>query len=117
MVAAKRKKSFGARLDRFPRSEIDVAQFSWEKFATIRNQPNGLDQCWRAKVMKMILLRIPALFVALFLLATEPSMAQTLLQRVRIAYSSSGVNYIDLFLSKEKGYFREEGLEPQLVQM
>ncbi len=67
--------------------------------------------------MKMILLRIPALFVALFLLATEPSMAQTLLQRVRIAYSSSGVNYIDLFLSKEEGYFREEGLEPQLIQM
>ena len=43
--------------------------------------------------------------------------AQTPLQRVRIAYSSTGVNYVDLFLGKEKGYFREEGLEPQFIQM
>ena len=28
-----------------------------------------------------------------------------------------GVNYVDLFLAKERGYFREEGLEPQLIQM
>src|SRR5262245_11079160 len=43
--------------------------------------------------------------------------AQTAPQRIRIAYSSTGVNYADLFLAKEKGYFREEGLEPQLIQM
>ena len=43
--------------------------------------------------------------------------AQTAPQRIRIAYSSSGVNYVDLFLAKERGYFREEGLEPQLIQM
>src|SRR5262247_3419819 len=43
--------------------------------------------------------------------------AQTAPQRIRIAYSSTGVNYADLFLAKEKGFFREEGLEPQLIQM
>jgi ABC-type nitrate/sulfonate/bicarbonate transport system substrate-binding protein len=43
--------------------------------------------------------------------------AQAPLQRVAIAYSSTGVNYVDLFLGKEKGFFREEGLEPQLIQM
>src|SRR5262245_19535800 len=43
--------------------------------------------------------------------------AQTAPQRIRIAYSSTGVNYADLFLAKEKGYFREEGLEPQFIQM
>ena len=43
--------------------------------------------------------------------------AQAPLQGVAIAYSSTGVNYVDLFLGKEKGYFREEGLEPQLIQM
>src|SRR5437899_10461227 len=67
--------------------------------------------------MSMISLRVLVLSVSLTLLAGEQSKAQTSLQRVRIAYSSSGVNYIDLFLSKEKGYFREEGLEPQLIQM
>jgi ABC-type nitrate/sulfonate/bicarbonate transport system substrate-binding protein len=39
------------------------------------------------------------------------------LQRVRIAYASSGLNYADLFLAKDKGFFREEALEPQLIQM
>src|SRR5258705_4445041 len=67
--------------------------------------------------MRMISLRYLALAASLILLATEQSIAQTSLQKVRIAYSSSGVNYIDLFLGKEKGYFREEGLEPQLIQM
>jgi len=69
------------------------------------------------KLTKMISLQILALSVSLLLLVSVPSRAQTSLQRVRIAYSSSGVNYVDLFLGKEKGYFREEGLEPQLIQM
>jgi ABC-type nitrate/sulfonate/bicarbonate transport system substrate-binding protein len=43
--------------------------------------------------------------------------AQTPLQKVRIAYASSGINYADIFLAKEKGFFREEGLEPQFIQM
>ena len=43
--------------------------------------------------------------------------AQSVPQNARIAYSSSGINYADIFLAKEKGYFREEGLEPQFIQM
>lgn len=43
--------------------------------------------------------------------------AQTALQKVTVSYSSSGINSMDLFLSKEKGFFREEGLEPQIVRM
>jgi len=39
------------------------------------------------------------------------------LQKVRIAYASSGINYADIFLGKEKGFYREEGLEPQFIQM
>jgi ABC-type nitrate/sulfonate/bicarbonate transport system substrate-binding protein len=69
------------------------------------------------KHMRIISLRVLVLSALLTLLAGEQSKAQTSLQRVRIAYSSTGVNYVDLFLSKEKGYFREEGLEPQLIQM
>jgi NitT/TauT family transport system substrate-binding protein len=52
----------------------------------------------------------------IILLAGAAGHAQTL-QNTRIAYSSSGINYADLFLAKEKGYFREEGLEPQFIQM
>jgi ABC-type nitrate/sulfonate/bicarbonate transport system substrate-binding protein len=43
--------------------------------------------------------------------------AQTPLRKVRIAYASSGINYADIFLAKEMGFYREEGLEPQLIQM
>ena len=49
-------------------------------------------------------------------LAVETITAQTL-QKVRIAYASSGINYADIFLAKEKGFYREEGLEPQFIQM
>jgi NitT/TauT family transport system substrate-binding protein len=52
----------------------------------------------------------------IILLAGSAGHAQTL-QNTRIAYSSSGINYADLFLAKEKGYFREEGLDPQFIQM
>lgn len=51
------------------------------------------------------------------ILTTGKAGGQAPLQRVRIAYSSTGVNYVDLFLGKEKGYFREEGLDSQLIQM
>lgn len=53
-------------------------------------------------------------FVAL---AVAPAWSQTPVQRVRIAYASSGLNFADLFLAKDKGFFREEGLDPQLIQM
>jgi NitT/TauT family transport system substrate-binding protein len=39
------------------------------------------------------------------------------MQPVRIAYASSGLNFADLFLAKDKGFFRDEGLDPQLIQM
>jgi NitT/TauT family transport system substrate-binding protein len=42
--------------------------------------------------------------------------AQTPLQRVRISYSSTGINYMDLFLGMDRGFFREEGLELQFIQ-
>jgi len=38
-------------------------------------------------------------------------------QKVKIAYASSGINYADIFLAKEKGFYSEEGLEAQFIQM
>ena len=67
--------------------------------------------------MPKILSRLLLTSVSLMILTAGNSAAQAPLHRVRIAYSSTGVNYVDLFLGKEKGYFREEGLEPQLIQM
>jgi len=61
--------------------------------------------------------RLLACLPLIFLLGGGTAHAQIPLQYSRIAYSSSGINYADLFLAKEKGYFREEGLDPQFIQM
>src|SRR6266403_2369151 len=69
-------------------------------------------------VSKTLQILVSSIAIALdSFLAVETITAQTPLQTVRIAYSSSGINYVDLFLGKDKGFFREEGLEPQLIQM
>jgi ABC-type nitrate/sulfonate/bicarbonate transport system substrate-binding protein len=88
-----------------------------ESRSYLRSAESALANLSGLKLVKMISLQILALFVSLFVLVSEPARAQIPLQTVRIAYSSSGVNYVDLFLGKDKGYFREEGLEPQLIQM
>ncbi len=43
--------------------------------------------------------------------------AQTPLQRAVVTYSSRSIASIDLFVAQERGFFREEGLDPQLVQV
>jgi NitT/TauT family transport system substrate-binding protein len=61
------------------------------------------------------------LFFGLFLLAlfaaAQPAFAQAPLQKVTLSYSSSGITSIEFFIAKERGFFRDEGLDPQLVQM
>jgi ABC-type nitrate/sulfonate/bicarbonate transport system substrate-binding protein len=64
--------------------------------------------------------RIPAgLVLSVFFLGVFNSTdaATQALQRVRISYSSTGINFMDLFLGKDKGYFRDEGLELQFIQV
>jgi NitT/TauT family transport system substrate-binding protein len=66
----------------------------------------------------MIASRTWLLLISLFVFGGVESLAaQTPPQRIRLAYSSSGINYVDLFLGKDKGFFGEEGLEPQFIQM
>jgi NitT/TauT family transport system substrate-binding protein len=46
----------------------------------------------------------------------SPAAAQAL-QKVVLTYSSRSIASIDLFVAQERGFFREEGLDPQLVQV
>ena len=61
----------------------------------------------------------PALSLFLFIGLCLPSIAnsQALLQKVVVTYSSRSIASIDLFVAQERGFFREEGLEAQLVQV
>ena len=43
--------------------------------------------------------------------------AQNTTQKVVVTYSSRSIASIDLFVAQERGFFREEGLDPQLVQV
>lgn len=65
---------------------------------------------------KVILIALSICVLTTFVAKGESS-AQTSLQKTLISYSSGGITSIDLFIAREKGYFREEGLDPQLVQM
>jgi NitT/TauT family transport system substrate-binding protein len=62
-------------------------------------------------------LLISLLMIALASFAdVRPIGAETPLQKIRISYSSTGINYMDLFLGMDKGFFREAGLELQFIQ-
>ena len=55
-------------------------------------------------------------FLLLFL-CPPLAYSQMLLQKVVLTYSSRSIASIDLFVAQERGFFREEGLEAQLVQV
>ena len=44
-------------------------------------------------------------------------MAQTSPQKISISMSSTGMPSIQLLIAREKGFFREEGFDPQLIRM
>lgn len=56
------------------------------------------------------------MFAAIFHFPAAAS-GQTSAQKVVITYSSRSIASIDLFIAQERGFFREEGLDPQLVQV
>ncbi|MBM4260028.1 MAG: ABC transporter substrate-binding protein [Deltaproteobacteria bacterium] len=57
---------------------------------------------------------LTGLFVWLYSVACY---AQSPLQKITLSYSSSGMPTVDWLIAKERQFFREEGLEPLLVQM
>ena len=60
-------------------------------------------------------LLIELFIIALFL--PSSLYAQGSSQRTVITYSSRSIAAIDLFIGQDRGFFREEGLEPQIVQV
>lgn len=53
----------------------------------------------------------------LVVLAFAPAAQSQPLQKATITYSSRSIASIDLFIAQERGFFREEGLDPRLVQV
>ena len=51
------------------------------------------------------------------LIDLDPAGAQTDLKKLHISMSSTGMPSIQLFIAREKGFFREEGFDPQLIRM
>jgi ABC-type nitrate/sulfonate/bicarbonate transport system substrate-binding protein len=57
-----------------------------------------------------------SLTAILFVLAIAGT-AGAQMQKVKIAVSSRGIAFIDLYIAEDRGFFREEGLEPELIQV
>src|SRR5258708_33126181 len=55
--------------------------------------------------------------VALTLILGVAHGAWAQMQKVKIAVSSRGIAFIDLYIAEHRGFFREEGLEPELIQV
>src|SRR5688572_3378629 len=66
-------------------------------------------------LMMIILLLVPTVLFASMLSAS--CYAQAPLQHVVLTYSSRSIASIDLFIAQERGVFRDEGLDAQLVQV
>ncbi|HEY7320364.1 MAG TPA: hypothetical protein VIE89_22585 [Candidatus Binatia bacterium] len=52
-------------------------------------------------------------FLAIFLLQSSANAAD----KIRIAYQTRGNIFVTLPLAQKKGFFREEGLEPEIIQV
>ncbi len=65
--------------------------------------------------MRLVLLAI--IMASMLSPAGDECSAQAPLQKVTLSYSSSGMPTVDWLIAKERQFFREEGLEPLLVQM
>ena len=65
--------------------------------------------------MMTILMLMPIVLLAWMLPVF--SYAQAPLQPVVLTYSSRSIASIDLYVAQDRGFFREEGLDAQLVQV
>jgi ABC-type nitrate/sulfonate/bicarbonate transport system substrate-binding protein len=59
------------------------------------------------------------LFLILVIAFSGPgkAAAQTALERVKIAVSSRSIAFIDLYIAQDRSFFREEGLNAELIQV
>jgi ABC-type nitrate/sulfonate/bicarbonate transport system substrate-binding protein len=59
------------------------------------------------------------IFVAAVILAgmSAAALAQSAPERIRISYSSGGMTSIDLYIARDKNYFRDQKLNAELVRM
>jgi ABC-type nitrate/sulfonate/bicarbonate transport system substrate-binding protein len=66
-----------------------------------------------------MILRATITFLLVFLAFLNPGIAsaQGPVQKLSISMSSTGMPSIQLFIAREKNFFREEGFDPQLIRM
>ena len=67
------------------------------------------------KVVRDLLIK--GICFIVFLSAASLLQAQTSVQKLNVSMSSTGMPSIQLFIAREKGFFREEGFDPQLIRM
>ncbi|HSK31181.1 MAG TPA: ABC transporter substrate-binding protein [Candidatus Limnocylindria bacterium] len=68
---------------------------------------------WSAVLVALVV----AVVVAAGFSWRDIALAQTAPQKLTISMSSTGMPSIQLFIAREKGFFREEGFDPQLIRM
>jgi NitT/TauT family transport system substrate-binding protein len=67
--------------------------------------------------MKWIVVRRVVFLILVVYFSPVKAEAQTALQRVKIAVSSRSIAFIDLYIAQDRGFFRDEGLDAELIQV
>jgi NitT/TauT family transport system substrate-binding protein len=67
--------------------------------------------------MKWIVVRRAVFLILVVYFSPVKAEAQTALQRVKIAVSSRSIAFIDLYIAQDRGFFRDEGLDAELIQV
>jgi NitT/TauT family transport system substrate-binding protein len=65
----------------------------------------------------MVLARVMLLLAALALAASRPADAEDKLQKVTIAFAGKGMSFIMQYVAMGAGYYKDEGLEPDIVDV
>jgi ABC-type nitrate/sulfonate/bicarbonate transport system substrate-binding protein len=69
---------------------------------------------YRRRVSTVLTAQLVSLAI---LFGAELASAQAPLQKLSISMSSTGMPSIELYIAREKNFFRQEGFEPQLIRM
>src|SRR5262249_61584043 len=55
--------------------------------------------------------------LGMLFMGTSPALAQTAAKRVRVSIPGANVTYLPFYAAKDKGYYREEGIDIEFILM
>lgn len=78
--------------------------------------PGGLDR-QQQKMNARFFLIVPAILSCLLLVLTVAGAAERAAEKIRIAVSSKSLGFLDTWAARERGFYRKQGLDAEIIAM